>query len=155
MITRYASNLNLVNTKSHNRVEKNVNHTNCVRKNLRLQTRGKTPLIAPCKMFHTYEVDWLYPSLMTIVLLNKYTFQIAFLLLLSPYISFEDWTVVPSLETDAVFGLFEWTQEIDSVDAERRLGVPRDCKLFDKQTSWHFRRWNRWNQKKKEKQSLF
>ena len=46
--------------------------------------------------------------------------------------SLEDWTVVPSLETDAVFGLFEWTQEIDSVDAERRLGVPRDCKMFDK-----------------------
>ena len=71
VITRYASNLNLVNTKSHNRVEKNVNHTNCVRKNLRLQTGGKNPLIAPCKMFHTYEVEWLYPLLLTIVLLNK------------------------------------------------------------------------------------
>ena len=46
--------------------------------------------------------------------------------------SLEDWTVVPSLETDAVFGLFEWTQEIDSVDAERRLGVPRDCNMFYK-----------------------
>ena len=46
--------------------------------------------------------------------------------------SLEDWTVVSSLETDAVFGLFEWTQEIDSVDAKRRLGVPRDCNMFHK-----------------------
>ena len=34
-------------------------------------------------MFHTYEVDWLYLLLLTTVLLNKYTFQIEFLLVLS------------------------------------------------------------------------
>ena len=44
--------------------------------------------------------------------------------------SLEDGTVVPHLETDAIFGLLERAQQIDPVDAERRLGIPRDCKMF-------------------------
>ena len=48
--------------------------------------------------------------------------------------SLEDWTVVPHLETDAVFGLLDRAQEIDPIDAERRLGIPRDWKMFDLRT---------------------
>ena len=45
--------------------------------------------------------------------------------------SLEDGTVVPHLETDAIFGFLERAQEIDPVDAECRLRIPRDWKMFD------------------------